>query len=65
MLCDDSMLGMCLGTKFLARYGQHCLYQKANQCRNSDDFEACASGKTNREENIKYIITNCEDRFKS
>ena len=33
-----------------------------NRCRNSIDIEACASMKTR--ENLKFIATNCEDRFK-
>ena len=28
------------------------------------DIKACASGKTRRIENVKFIVTNCEERFK-
>ena len=28
------------------------------------DIKECASGKTLRVENVKFIVTNCEERFK-
>ena len=33
--------------------------------QNSHDTEACASMKTGRRENVKFIVTNCKDRFTS
>ena len=39
-------------------------YRETNRCRNSDDTEACASAKTHRREHVKFIGTNCKDRFR-
>ena len=49
----------------LARHDKKQPYRKTNRCKNSSDIEACTSVKTDRKENIKFIVTNYKDRFTS
>ena len=32
--------------------------------QNSGDIEACVSVKTHRRENVKFIVTNCKEKFR-
>ena len=36
-----------------------------NRCKHLGNIDTCARAKTQRRENVKFIVTNCKDIIKS